>query len=64
MVFAAHHRMHNFGQMVYSETSVLLNDDDFMAELDAAVDGFYESLNDSGIKVLREVKDGACRPCT
>lgn len=56
--------MHNFGQMVYSETSVLLNDDDFMAELDAAVDGFYESLNDSGIKVLREVKDGACRPCT
>jgi len=44
--------------MIYSETSAILNDPDFMDSLTAAVDDFYASLNESGIKVLREERDG------
>ena len=44
--------------MVSNEVSVLLDDDAFIQSLKTAVDDAYTSLNDSGIKVLRQEKDG------
>jgi hypothetical protein len=44
--------------LVYSELSVMLNDKEFVEELDAFVDDIYASLNESGIKVLRPEKEG------
>ena len=44
--------------LVYSELSVMLNDDEFVGNLQGAVDDAYASLNASGMKVIREVKEG------
>jgi AI-2 transport protein TqsA len=44
--------------LVYSELSVMLNDEEFVAELEAFVDDIYASLNESGVKVLRPEKEG------
>ena len=44
--------------LVYGELSVMLNDDDFVGNLQGAVDDAYASLNASGIKILREEKEG------
>lgn len=44
--------------MVWSETSVLLQDEDFMNELAAFVDSLYATLNESGINILRDNTEG------
>jgi AI-2 transport protein TqsA len=44
--------------MVWSETSVLLSDEDFMTELRAFVDSIYVTLNESGINILRDTTEG------
>jgi AI-2 transport protein TqsA len=44
--------------LVYGELSVMLNDDDFVNNLKDAVDDAYSSLNASGIKIIREEKEG------
>ena len=44
--------------MVWSETSVLLSDEDFMSELRAFVDGLYQTLNESGVNILRDRTEG------
>jgi len=46
------------GYMVYSELSVVFSDEEFMEKLNGFVDGLYESLNESGVKVLREETPG------
>jgi len=44
--------------LVYGELSVMLNDDEFVGNLQGAVDDAYASLNASGIKIIREKKEG------
>ena len=44
--------------MVAAEAGKMLDDQDFVDQITAAVDDAYQSLNDSGIPVLREQRDG------
>jgi len=44
--------------LVYGELSVMLNDDEFTGNLKNAMEDAYKSLNDSGIKIIREEKEG------
>lgn len=44
--------------LVWSEVSVLLEDDAFVAELEQLVDDIYISLNDSGINIIRDQTEG------
>merc|ERR1740117_911366 len=51
------------GYLVYSEVTVLLADEDFMAKLDAFVEDMYSSMNKSGMRVIRGTCDGR-RSCS
>jgi predicted PurR-regulated permease PerM len=44
--------------MVWSETSVMLSDEEFMDELRAFVDSLYTQLNESGVNILRDNTEG------
>merc|ERR1711871_302701 len=44
--------------LVYGELSVMLNDEEFVGNLKNAVEDAYRSLNESGIKIIREEKEG------
>lgn len=46
------------GLILSSEVGVLLEDEDFVASIDAAVDDAYNALNESGVKVLRSQGNG------
>ena len=41
--------------MVYNEVTALTADTKFMGTMETKVDEFYESLNSSGIKILRNI---------
>merc|ERR1712086_370269 len=46
------------GMLIWGEVSVLLADEEFVQELTDFVDDIYDSLNASGLKILRETTDG------
>lgn len=44
--------------MVSNEVGALMDDDEFMAEIEAAVDDAYDSLNESGFEIIRDTREG------
>jgi AI-2 transport protein TqsA len=44
--------------LVWSEISILLEDDQFVAELEQLVEDIYISLNESGINIIRDKTEG------
>jgi len=46
------------GFLVYSELADVTADPQFMEKLDSFIDGIYQSLNESGVPVLRETTPG------
>jgi len=44
--------------MVSAEVGALMDDDEFMAKIEEAVDDAYQSLNESGIEIIRSTREG------
>lgn len=50
--------MFALAMLIWGEVSVLLEDDEFVQALNDFVDGIYESLNESGVNILRDTTEG------